>query len=664
MTIPLSELVNCPILNLQQHAPYYYFAGFEDAIAHYRNSIGLPAKTINWGQWGEIGVAVEVELPGMKAISTLQGISALDFLMRTQRLQTTVMNMESFVLFSKLSPMLAVYLDERIWKTGGSSSTSITIKSDEFWQQYDSKEDRSDKVSLLKFQLKDILRKVLKLENEEPVDDDGNFQEMGVDSLMFVELKNAVQSLLGERVTVSSSALRDCHNVTLLSDQIIKLIEGEDGADEPKDMPSFEEIADLMREDCVLPEHITAVGRPFKNISGIGTVLLTGVTGTLGPYVLKELSQLPQISEIYCLIRSSKTMSLQDRLEQVLEFRELRDTVDMKKVKCIEGNVSKPKLGMEATTWEQLVQKVDAVFHFAVKADHTQSYRKRENLEDVRAVNIGGTKNVMEFACSNQECTKHVFFASTLLSVATTEEDGSLSESWPNVGDFNGVTKFAYPISKFVGDVLMKIGALERGIPTKVFRLPLISGDSKTGKFCVDQNHMMLRYLYIMKSGVMPGNPFPLVLLPVDLCAAISVKLFFHPDLSAQASDIYNITHNAPDIDQEFPALAETMGYSVEFVDFSEFAQKLFNEPEGSAFTMFKEFYKDEEELMSVYHLAPSMRKWLEGVENFWVSKKLTSVCPEFYNGLERTIHCLQRDLKYAKKEGWFEKFGLSTRPK
>lgn len=599
----------------------------------------------------------------MKALSTLQGISALEYVMKTQRIQTSVVNMESFVLFTKMSPQLANYLDERIWKTGSSSTTSLTIKSDEFWQQYDSKNDTSEKISLLKCQLKDILRKILKMDNEEPIEDDANFQEMGVDSLMFIEIKNAVQSLLGDRITISASSLRDCNTTILLSEQLIKLIEGEDGVNELEVPPTTEEVNTLLREDSVLPEKITAVGRPHKNISDISTVLLTGATGNLGPYILKELSKITQISTIYILTRPSKSMTLQERLKKVLKFRDLTQDVNMEKIKYIQGNITKPKLGMEENEWTEIVQNVDAVFHLAVKAHHTQHYKKRDQVheEDVRAVNIQGTKNILEFACSSENFVKHVFCASSLLSIATTEEDGTLSESWPNAGDFDGVSKIAYPNSKFVCDVLMRISA-ERNIPTKVFRLPLIAGDSKTGKFNVEQNHMMLRYFYLMKIGVMPSNPFPMVLLPVDLCASIAIKLFFHPQLSAQPSDIYNITHHQPDLDQEFINLSsECFGHPLEIVDFSEFTNKLLSEPDGSTFSMFKELYRNEEEFMSIYAAATSLRKWLEGVDNFWISKKISSVYPEFYNSLERTIHTLKRDLEYAKNEGWFEKFGVCT---
>lgn len=44
-------------------------------------------------------------------------------------------------------------------------------------------------------------------------------------------------------------------------------------------------------------------------ISSVKIVLLTGCTGTVGPYVLHQLSRLPQIQSIYCLVRSHQVSS-------------------------------------------------------------------------------------------------------------------------------------------------------------------------------------------------------------------------------------------------------------------------------------------------------------------------------------------------------------------
>ncbi|CAL8085094.1 unnamed protein product [Orchesella dallaii] len=205
---------------------------FEDAVAQYRNSMGLPATTVNWGQWGEVGIATEVDVPGVKALSNLQGITGLEHVMKTHRIQTCILNVDSFVLLSKLFPSLSLYLDELIWKTnsGGSGLTTI-IKSEEFWQQYDSfsSAQQVEKMSLLTEQLRNILRIILRLDENDVINNDGNLQEMGVDSLMFVEIRNALQALLGARVTVNVSALKDFNSVNLLAQNVVNLIEGKNG---------------------------------------------------------------------------------------------------------------------------------------------------------------------------------------------------------------------------------------------------------------------------------------------------------------------------------------------------------------------------------------------------------------------------------------------------
>ncbi|CAL8084937.1 unnamed protein product [Orchesella dallaii] len=626
---------------------------FEDAMTHYRNSLGLPATTVNWGQWGEVGVATEVDLPGLKTLSNLQGVTGLEYVLKTQRTQTAIINIDSFVLLSKLFPHLAVYLDERIWKTTVVSG-SVTIKSDEFWQQYDSFSEFSDKINLLKVQLRTILRVILRLDDTDVINDDGNFQEMGVDSLMFVEIRNSLQALLGDRVKVNASSLKDCNTVNLLSETLVKVIEGVSEQDNKK--PTLEEVIALLQEDCQLPDQITR--KETQNIlpiREIKRILITGCSGTLGPYIVRALSNVPQITQIICLMRPHKTESADARLQKILQNFNLLSKIPMEKIRTVTGNVAQPLLGMDKNIWEELSDSVDAIFHCAAKVQHMEQYKKRNSPEDIRAVNVGGTKNILEFACERK--LKHVYNASTLLSVATSDEEGRLSENWPQIEEFEKVTTYAYPITKFVGDVLMKQAA-ERGIPCKVFRFPLIVGDSKTGRCSMENNHAMLRHMFIMKNGIIPCNPLPYNTLPVDVCADVSVKLFFNE--KANISDLYNITHAHPDADQEFVEVAQKFGHKVEIVEFSEFNKKIQeSELQDSALSLFADFYRDEEDLMTHYISTPALQHWLEGNELFFISKKVSALLPEFYKGQGRTTEYIYKDLLFAKSQGWFEKFGL-----
>jgi acyl transferase domain-containing protein len=57
---------------------------FEDALAWYRQSLGKPAVSINWGPWSEIGMAADRHInPGtLRPLSTQNGLAALEFALR------------------------------------------------------------------------------------------------------------------------------------------------------------------------------------------------------------------------------------------------------------------------------------------------------------------------------------------------------------------------------------------------------------------------------------------------------------------------------------------------------------------------------------------------------------------------------------------------------
>jgi len=57
--------------------------------------------------------------------------------------------------------------------------------------------------------LKIIIREVLRLPQDEAIDGEAKLQEMGMDSLMMIEMKNMIENLLGERAQVPNAAVKD-----------------------------------------------------------------------------------------------------------------------------------------------------------------------------------------------------------------------------------------------------------------------------------------------------------------------------------------------------------------------------------------------------------------------------------------------------------------------
>jgi acyl transferase domain-containing protein/NADPH:quinone reductase-like Zn-dependent oxidoreductase/SAM-dependent methyltransferase/acyl carrier protein len=225
---------------------------FLDSLAFYRNSIGLPATTVNWGQWGQVGVAANIEILGLKPFSVLQGISALERAMKSQRLQCTVGEMEISVM-NQLFVFSKSYLAEM--KLDGNSHGDIKINKGKLWNDYDTATDNVKRSEVLRNFVRMMIRQILKLDKDEPLNDEENFQDLGMDSLMMIEMKNMVQSAIGNRATLTVNSVNDCSNVNELTARLIKLMSGDNNTIGFVP-PTREELSELIREGSLLPSHV------------------------------------------------------------------------------------------------------------------------------------------------------------------------------------------------------------------------------------------------------------------------------------------------------------------------------------------------------------------------------------------------------------------------
>ncbi|CAL8118605.1 unnamed protein product [Orchesella dallaii] len=588
-------------------------------------------RLFNWGAWGQVGVAVGKEFPGVPPFSLERGLNALGRILRDQRTQVCVAEVQMTV-FQKFFGGIHTYLEDVLYKDSdksGRNEGATSVNSELFWKQLDCAETPEEKLGVIRENVKSVIRQILKLDKNEPIDDNNTFQEIGLDSLMMVEMKNLLQGILGKRISLTANDLKDC-----------------------------KEFKQLIRDDSQLPPHIRSLDTnvPARNIKDCRIFMITGVTGNLGPYFIRDLFKHTLVTKIYCLVRAKNDESGRQRLISILTERGLLNSIDLTRISCVAGDLTKPKFGLSEEIYEKLADEVDAVIHSAVKSSHIEIYRKSDVSSDIRNVNVKGTISVLEFATVKK--TKHVLHASTLLAVSTTDDDGSLSEDWPNVDDFDNLTQLmGYPISKFICDMLMKEAVLERKIPCKVFRLSAIAGDSITGRFNYQNNHLLMRLLSYMRVRSMPSVPLPLNVLPVDTCADITLSVFFNPDAP---QDIYNVCQEKPQHEQAFVEVAKEMGYEIDVVEFADFVKKLEEEGEGSLLYSLRDLYLNEELYTSIFFGPEALQEWFVNPEEFFKCRKVAKyygkgMGKEFPSSME----IIKRDLRFAKEQGIFQKLGV-----
>jgi thioester reductase-like protein/acyl carrier protein len=534
-------------------------------------------------------------------------------------------------------------------------STATEADGEAFWRDYDATNGADGKISLVRKYLDTIIRGILRLDDED-LDPNANFQDLGMDSLMLIEMKNNVQAVLGARSKISIGTLKDCKTINQTSARLVELISGEDGLQPP----TREELQILIREDSQLRDDIVPPETGIKEVcktSKIKTVLITGTTGNFGPYILREIANRPHIEKIYCLIRQTADSSPTERLQNVLKDKTFFSVFQTGKLVCVRGNVTEDKLGMDASTYERLATEVDAVYNLAVRADIQQYYRKaRASDRDSRTVNVFGTIRILEFACAKK--LKYVFHASTMAAGIRVDGEDNVAEDWPNIRDFDHAPNMAYPIFKFICDLLLA-QAVERGIPCKVFRFPYMGVDSQTGGgIDVLGSHLMLRMLAYLYIGAMPAVAVPFTILPIDICASIGTRLAF--DDNAEIG-IYNVSNPYANDEQELEDFAgEDFGHPVEIMEPDDFLERLDKMDNSDIIAMAKYTASRNDDSREQFenHMPAIGAVWLRKKDIYW-SKKLQALLHDYPHYCKSSLELLKGDLKFAKETGVFDKVGL-----
>ena len=132
-------------------------------------------------------------------------------------------------------------------------------------------------------------------------------------------------------------------------------------------------------------------------------ILLVGVTGFIGKVWLVDLLEnIPDIGKITLLIRRNRTTSSQRRFEKIVEesptFDKLQERYGRKlggflkkKVEIVEGDVSKPGLGLDPADQARLPKSLDLIVNSAGLTDFNP------DLREALSSNVDSARNLLDF---------------------------------------------------------------------------------------------------------------------------------------------------------------------------------------------------------------------------------------------------------------------------
>jgi thioester reductase-like protein len=199
-----------------------------------------------------------------------------------------------------------------------------------------------------------------------------------------------------------------------------------------------------------------------------GAVLLTGATGFVGMELLARYLERTR-RRVYALVRAPDEAGASARLAKVLGELFGHEDAHADRVSAVRGDLTEPGLGLGGRRGP-LAEEVTEIVHGAASVSFELG------LEESRAINVEGTRRVLELAelCQRRGGLRRLSYIST--AYVAGELSGSFGENELEVGQ-----RFRNPYerSKFEAERLVRERAGE--LPVKVFRPSIVVGDSATG---------------------------------------------------------------------------------------------------------------------------------------------------------------------------------------
>jgi acyl transferase domain-containing protein/thioesterase domain-containing protein len=199
---------------------------FLDSWAAYRNGLGLVGLSINWGAWAEIGLAAELVKQkkilggGMESIPSALGMEIFGKLLRQTHGQIGVMPM-NWPAFLSQSTQASESLFFEDWVNRLDSPVSSA--KEDLWHRLENCTESKGKELLLSH-LQSELCRVLGLDSSHKIDAHKGFKEMGMDSLMAVNLRNRLKRSLGDEVKITPTIIFQYPTLAELAQQVLELV--------------------------------------------------------------------------------------------------------------------------------------------------------------------------------------------------------------------------------------------------------------------------------------------------------------------------------------------------------------------------------------------------------------------------------------------------------
>jgi polyketide synthase 12 len=542
---------------------------FLDALAHHRRFKGLPATSIAWGAWDGQGMAARLSEADRTRFSR-QGMDALTPGEGLEMFEAAVMKGGPLAVaaafdLSRMQRSMEEHgaevpaLFRSVFNRSSDAQSQGTTSGASSLRKALSEATPDKHEAVILEMLQSVVAKTLEFSSPEDVDVNLLLQDIGIDSLTAVLLRNQLSDMTGlalpAKIAFDHPNLRSLGQFLLAKIQDSGLLAVQESAAGSANTPAVTTPVEngAANDKKLLKSGYLAPELQFQNTPAMAStpqaIFLTGATGFVGAFLLHELLKSNVV--VYCLARADDAEQAKARLVETLDEYDLWKADYAPILRPVVGDLAQPLFGMTEDEFTQVAEQVDAICHSGALVDWMLP------LDAYLGPNVVGTHEALRLASRSRGKVFH--FISTAVTLPK-----YLGYEIPEDD-----REYGYLTSKWMGEQMVA-AARWRGAKASVYRLPFVGASARSGHFRLDKGD----FLHNLIAGCITMGCFPSLdvtlggVLPVDYLAQVVANVMTR-DFKRIGKDYDFINPTAPAFNS-FVELIRSAGCSVDIVPFTE----------------------------------------------------------------------------------------------
>ena len=294
-----------------------------------------------------------------------------------------------------------------------------------------------------------------------------DFFAAGVDSLKAIQMRGLILKeidLGGNSRNLGQNVVFDKANVDRLAKHLYGLRTNE--VNQENDDDEIEEMGAMIKKYSIFKAHI-----PGSAPSPQGhVVVLTGVTGSLGAFLLAQFLFNTEVRQVYCLVRGENP---EERVSQALRQRGF-SFPNSDHLTVLTSDLSRSDLGLSAETYQELRNRTTLIIHSAWAVNFNLGIRSFEEQH------IKGVHNLTQLSLSVETPRPaRLFFCSSIAAALGTPAPAVIPEA--PILDLKDSLPQGYARSKLVSEHIVRNAAVDAGASARILRIGQIVGDANRG---------------------------------------------------------------------------------------------------------------------------------------------------------------------------------------